>query len=74
MPEEFIYKHDIYLALLQEFTNFKITMFGRYASYINIRAEGRGTVILAKDSYLLTNIQRIPTGQGILAHFNGIRI
>jgi len=36
--------------------------------------EGRGTVILAKDSYLLTNIQRIHTGRGISAHFNGIRI
>jgi len=36
--------------------------------------EGRGTAILAKDSYLLTNIQRIPKGRGISAHFNGIRI
>jgi len=36
--------------------------------------EGRGTAILAKDNYLLTNIQRIHTERGISAHFNGIRI
>ena len=36
--------------------------------------ECRGTTILAKDSYLLTNIQRIPTVRGISAHFNGIKI
>ena len=29
---------------------------------------------LGKDSYLLNNIQRIPTGRGISAHFNGIKI
>jgi exonuclease III len=34
----------------------------------------RGTALLAKDSYLLTNIQRIPTERGISAYFNGIRI
>ena len=33
-----------------------------------------GTAILAKDSYLLTNIQRIPTGRGMSAYFNGNRI
>jgi exonuclease III len=36
--------------------------------------EGRGTATLAKDSYLLTNIQRIPTAREISAHFNGINI
>jgi exonuclease III len=36
--------------------------------------EGRRTDILAKDSYLLTIIQRIPKGRGLSRHFNGIRI
>ena len=36
--------------------------------------EGRGTAILVKGCYLLANIQRIPKGRGISAHFNGIRI
>ena len=62
------------LALLQEVTNSKITTIRRYTSYINMGTEDRGTAILAKDSYLLTNIQRIPTGRGISAHFNGIKI
>jgi len=65
MLEEFLYKHDIHLALPQEVTNSKITTIQRYTSYINIGTEDRGTAILAKDSYLLTNIQRIPMGQGL---------
>jgi exonuclease III len=74
MLEEFLYKHDIDLALLQEVTNTKITMFRRYVSHIHMRTEGRGTAILAKDCYLLTDIHRIPSGRGISALFNGIRI
>ena len=34
----------------------------------------RGTALLAKDIYLLTNIHRNPTGRGISAYFNGIKI
>jgi hypothetical protein len=74
MLEEFLYKHNIDLALLQEVTNSKITTIRRYTSYINIGTEDRGTAILAKDSYLLTNIQRIPTGGGMSTPFSGIRI
>ena len=74
MLEEFLYKHNIDLALLQEVTNSKITTIRRYTSYINIGTEDRGTAILAKDSYFLTNIQRIPTGGGMSTPFSGIRI
>jgi endonuclease/exonuclease/phosphatase family metal-dependent hydrolase len=73
MLEEFLYKHHIDLAMLQEVTNSKINKIRRYIAYINIGTEGRGTAILAKDNYLITNIQRIPTGRGITAHFNGIK-
>ena len=52
--EEFLCKHDIDRALLQEVTNSKITTIRRYTSYINMETERRGTAILAKDSYLLT--------------------
>jgi hypothetical protein len=74
MLEEFLYKHDIDLALLQEVTNTKFIIFRRYTSHINMGTEGRGTAILAKDCFLLTDIHRIPTGRGISALFNGIRI
>ena len=74
MLQEVLYKHDIGLALLQEVTVCKITTIRRYASYINMGTEGRVNAILAKESYLITNIQRIPTGRGISAHFKGIRI
>ena len=62
MLEDFLYKHDIDLALLQEVTSSKITMIRRYTSYISMGTESRGSSILAKDSYLLTNIQCIPMG------------
>jgi len=54
MLEEFLYKHDIDLALLQEVTNSKIITIRRYTSYINMGTEGRVTTILAKDSCLPT--------------------
>jgi len=68
--EDYLYKHD----MLQEATNPKITTIQRYTQYINVGTEGRGAAILFKGCYLITNIQRIPTGRGISAHFNGIRI
>ena len=74
MLEKFLYKHDIDLALLQEVSTTKINTIRRYTFYINMGAEGRGTAILAKDCYILTNIQRITTGRGMSAHFNVIRI
>ena len=52
MLEEFLYKHDTDLALLQEVTNSNITTIRRYTSYINMGTEGHGTAILPKDSYL----------------------
>jgi exonuclease III len=73
MLDEFLYKHDKDLTLIQEVTNSKITTIRRYVIH-QYGAEGRGTDILAKDSYLLTNIQRIITGRGLSAQFNGIRI
>jgi exonuclease III len=41
MLEEFLYKHDADLALSQEVTNTKITMFRRYTPHINMGTEGR---------------------------------
>jgi exonuclease III len=74
MLEDFLYKHDLDLILLQEVTDNTISKIQRYTPYINIGSEGRGTAILAKDCYTLTNINRIPTGRGISAQFNDIKI
>jgi hypothetical protein len=46
----------------------------QYTTYIKVGKEGRGTAILIKDCYQLTNIQNIPTGRGISGQFNGITI
>jgi exonuclease III len=49
-------------------------MNSQYTAHMNIGTDGRGTAILAKDGLILTNIQRIPSGRGIAATLNGIRI
>jgi hypothetical protein len=49
-------------------------MIKNYTSHINIVSEGRGTSILTKDGHKLTDIQGFPTGRGISAHFNGVKI
>jgi len=48
MLEEFLYKHDIDLVLLQEVTNFKITTIRRYTSYINMGTDDRGPLHLQR--------------------------
>ena len=53
--QDFLYKRDIDLALLQEVTNPKITTIRRYTPYMNMGMEGCGTTILVKDCYLLSN-------------------
>jgi exonuclease III len=74
MLQDFIYKHDLDVILLQEVTDITISNIQRYTAYINIGSEGRGTAILAKNCYNIANIQSIPTGRGISAHVNGIKI
>jgi exonuclease III len=64
MLQDFIYKHGLDLILLQEVTDSTISNIQRYTAYINIGSKGRGTAVLAKDCYHITNIQRIPTGRG----------
>jgi exonuclease III len=49
-------------------------MISQYTAHMNIGTDGRGTAILVKDGLILTNIQRIPSGRGIAATLNGIRI
>jgi len=74
MLESFLKRHDIDLMLLQEVTHENIHMISQYTAHMNIGTEGRGTAILAKEGLLLTNIQRIPSGRGIAATLQGIRI
>jgi exonuclease III len=57
-----------------EVTHANVNMISQYTAHMNIGIDGRGTAILDKDGLILTNIQRIPSGRGIAATLNGIRI
>jgi exonuclease III len=74
MLEEFFRRQEIILMFLQEVIHTTINMISQYTAYMNIGTDGRGTTILAKDGLILTEIHRIPSGRGIAATLNGIRI
>jgi len=48
MLEEFLRRHDVDFALLQEVTSVNAIMFRGYQTIDNIGASGRGTAIIAK--------------------------
>jgi exonuclease III len=73
MLEDFLHSNEIDLIRLQEVTN-SINMIRNYSAHINIGSERRGTAILIKDCYTLTDINYMPTGRGITALFNGVKI
>jgi hypothetical protein len=71
MLEEFLWKHDIDIILLQEVTSTQIETRRRYTTFVNIGAEQRGTAILVKDGLTITHTKRLPSGRGIAGTFNG---
>ena len=71
MLEEFLHKHDIGIALLQEITHPDLSTLRNYNAHINQGTEGRGTAILTKAELTVTNIKRLPSGWGITSIING---
>jgi exonuclease III len=70
MLEEFIQRHDIDIALLQEVTDEeKLTCRG-YQITANVRTTGRGTAIVHKLNIQFQRIERIPSERGIAAYLN----
>jgi len=65
MLEDFLCNQDIDIALLQEVTHSNFTLLRRYEAHINVGTDNRGTAILAKEGITITNITRLPTGQGL---------
>jgi len=70
---DFLLKHDIDIALLQEVTTTKITSIHNYNVLDNIGTEGRGTAILSKPGIVLTDIKRLPSGRGIAASLHATK-
>jgi hypothetical protein len=71
MLEEFLHKHDIDIALLQEITHPDLSTLRNYNAHINQRTEGTGTAILTKAELTVTNTKRLPSGRGIASIING---
>jgi hypothetical protein len=49
-------------------------MIRNYTVHTNIGTESRGTAIIHKGMYNLTDIRLMPSGRDIVATFNGIQI
>jgi exonuclease III len=71
MLEEFLHKHDIDIALLQEITHPELSTLRNYNAHINQGTEGRGTAILTKAEITVTNTKRLPSGMRIASIING---
>jgi hypothetical protein len=52
MLEDFLWTHDMDIALLQELTCPKLDSVRRYTQHLNVGKEKRGTTILAKDGII----------------------
>jgi hypothetical protein len=64
MLGDFLRRHEIDIALLQEVTTLRLNDIQHYTAYINFGIELRGTAILTKHGITLTNIKRLPCGRG----------
>jgi len=64
MLEEFVHRHDVDIALIQEVTDSDKLVCNGYHSTINKGTTGRGTAILHKLNIDLHRIERIPSGRG----------
>jgi exonuclease III len=74
MLEDYLRRHEVDIALLQEVTSPRINAIQNYTSYLNIRTHQRGTAIPIKNGITIANVKRLPSGRGIAALFQGTRI
>jgi exonuclease III len=70
---DFIRRHDLDFVFLQEVTDLAVLNNTGYATYLNIGTDMRGTAILARHEFPLTNVTPLSTGRAIADH-NVIRL
>jgi len=71
MLTDFVRKHDIDIALVQEVTAPDSINITGYVAHFNIGSTMRGTAILARKELHLTKIDRVSSGRAIAAELNG---
>jgi exonuclease III len=74
MLADFLRAQDVDLLCAQEVTTDALQGIPTYTTHLNMGTEGRGTALLVKDAYKVDDVRRLPSGRGIMATFNGIRI
>jgi exonuclease III len=73
MMIEYIKRHDLDIVLVQEMSKDGLVDTNGYNVYYNVGPDMRGTAIMVKQKYLLTNITKIPLGRAIAADFREYR-
>jgi exonuclease III len=74
MSHDFIRRHNLDIVFLQEVADPAILNVTGYATYLNIGADMRGTAIVARHDFPLTDVTSLPTGRAIPANHGGLRL
>jgi exonuclease III len=74
MLDAFVRLHDIDILLTQEVTNPFTIGFQGYTIHYNIGTSRRGTAILTRETIVVTNLFRIPSGRAIAASLGTLLI
>ena len=69
MLRNFLIRHDIDVALLQEVTHNDFSQIYGYETHLNEGTEKRGTALIIKEDLSLTNVTRLTSGSGIAGLF-----
>jgi len=69
MVEQFMRRHEVVIAMLQEVTSKKHIEVKGYHITDNIGTAGRGTAMIIKEDLQMDRIKRIPSGRGITAYY-----
>ena len=74
MLEEYIRRHEIDIIFLQKITRTNMVNVRGYETFDNIGTHMRGTAIVARKEFHLSNITTLPTGRAITAEYKGIQL
>ena len=74
MLNEFLYKQEIDIMLLQEVTHTDFDEVRGYTVHFNIGTSKRGTAFVTREQIQITNVTRLPSGRGIAVNYQGVWI
>jgi len=69
MLEQFMRRHEIDIAMLQEVTSKQHIEVNGYNSIEKLGAAGRGTAIIIREDLKMERVKIIPSGRGITAYY-----